>query len=98
MKTGFTALFCPVDDFCQNFEPRYHQRLLTGGIKRRRRQSRSLGSGNNYHRHCIPPGQPPHIQAPLPVLEARLTELRLEAPNDSLKPLSVEQERFQSSF
>ena len=39
MKIDFTALFCPIDDFRQSFEPRYHQRLLADGIKRRRRRA-----------------------------------------------------------
>ncbi len=33
MKIDFTALFCPIDDFYQSFEPRYHQRLLADGFK-----------------------------------------------------------------
>lgn len=35
------ALFCPVDDFCQWFEPRWEQQLLGDGLQQRRR-SRSL--------------------------------------------------------
>ena len=30
-------IFCPVDDFCQEFQPYWEQQQLTAGIKRRRR-------------------------------------------------------------
>ena len=37
------ALFCHVDDFCQEFEAQWHKKLLThGGIKRRRDKSLCL--------------------------------------------------------
>ncbi len=35
------ALFCHIDDFCQQFEPQWRQRLLSEGTQRRQRQ-RSL--------------------------------------------------------
>lgn len=35
------ALFCSVDDFCQQFEPRWHQQLLSNGLVHRQR-NRSL--------------------------------------------------------
>jgi hypothetical protein len=35
------ALFVDIDNFCQNFEPQWHQRLLTDGGKQRQR-ARSL--------------------------------------------------------
>jgi len=38
MFTDVTALFCSVDDFCQNFEPHWNQTLLEGGQRRRLRQ------------------------------------------------------------
>jgi Transposase DDE domain len=34
------ALFCDVDDFCQQFVPPWQQRLLTSGDRQRRRESR----------------------------------------------------------
>jgi hypothetical protein len=36
----WTELFCDVDDFCQWFEPRWHQRQIEGGWRKRRRSSR----------------------------------------------------------
>lgn len=33
-------LFCAVDDFCQAFEPKWQQLLLSDGIRRRRRESK----------------------------------------------------------
>ncbi len=37
------ALFCHVDDFCQQFEPQWHQQLLSGSGQQRQR-SRGLGT------------------------------------------------------
>lgn len=34
------ALFCEIDDFCQQFEPRWRQRLITSGERQRLRESR----------------------------------------------------------
>ena len=31
------ALFCSVDDFCQQFEPKWQSELLTTGLKTRKR-------------------------------------------------------------
>jgi hypothetical protein len=39
MFTDVTALFCSVDDFCQNFEPQWNQTLLGDGHRKRLRQS-----------------------------------------------------------
>lgn len=39
--SSLEALFCHVDDFCQNFEPQWHQQLLCHRLKTRKR-SRSL--------------------------------------------------------
>jgi hypothetical protein len=36
----WVALFCSVDDFCQQFEPAFHARLLHDGSCKRRRESR----------------------------------------------------------
>lgn len=35
-----TELFCLIDDFCINFEPAWHERLLADGQKHQRRQTR----------------------------------------------------------
>jgi hypothetical protein len=35
--SSLEELFCSVDDFCQIFEPLWHQKLLGDGIKHRRR-------------------------------------------------------------
>jgi len=32
-------LFCDVDDFCLEFEPKWQAHLLSSGVKRRNRQS-----------------------------------------------------------
>src|SRR5215510_6207033 len=34
------ALFCDIDDFCQQFAPAWQQRLVTAGNRQRRRESR----------------------------------------------------------
>lgn len=39
--SSLEELFCHIDDFCQAFEPLWHQRLLSDGLKKRRR-SRAL--------------------------------------------------------
>lgn len=39
--SSLEALFCHVDDFCQKFEPQWHKKLLSHGLKTRKR-SRSL--------------------------------------------------------
>lgn len=39
--SSLEALFCHIDDFCQKFEPQWHQRLLSQGLKTRQR-SKSL--------------------------------------------------------
>lgn len=36
----YTTLFCQVDDFCQVFEPNWHQNLITSGERRRIRRAR----------------------------------------------------------
>lgn len=36
----FTELFCVVDDFCREFEPLWHQRQISDGRRRRRRNTR----------------------------------------------------------
>jgi hypothetical protein len=36
----FIELFCPVDDFCLEFEPEYNKRLLEDGTRKRIRKSR----------------------------------------------------------
>lgn len=36
----WTETYCRIDDFCQVFEPEWHQRLLASGERRRRRESR----------------------------------------------------------
>jgi len=41
MTISLEELFCSVDDFCQKFEPQWHQHLLGNGFARRHRQ-RSL--------------------------------------------------------
>jgi hypothetical protein len=38
MPDGVLALFCHVDDFCEEFLPRWQQRLLTHGLVQRVRQ------------------------------------------------------------
>ena len=38
MPDSVLALFCHVDDFCQRFEPRWQQQLVTHGVVRRVRQ------------------------------------------------------------
>jgi transposase len=38
----FTELFCAVDDFCLEFEPLWHQRLMAEGRRRRRKSRLSL--------------------------------------------------------
>jgi len=41
--SSLEALFCSVDDFCENFEPQWHKTLLTqGGIGRIRSKSLCL--------------------------------------------------------
>ena len=37
MPDSILALFCHVDDFCQHFEPRWQQRLVTHGVVQRQR-------------------------------------------------------------
>jgi transposase len=34
---SLTELFCQIDDFCRQFEPAWEQRLLTTGVKKRKR-------------------------------------------------------------
>ena len=41
MNTSLEELFCHVDDFCEVFEPQWHQQLLSNGLKTRKRK-RSL--------------------------------------------------------
>ena len=36
---SLTETFCLIDDFCGQFEPAWHKRLLQGGLKKRRRRS-----------------------------------------------------------
>ena len=36
----WVALFCSVDDFCQQFEPAMHARVLHDGSRKRRRKCR----------------------------------------------------------
>ena len=35
----WVELFCDVDDFCQDFEPHWRQRLIAEGERQRRRES-----------------------------------------------------------
>ena len=34
---SLVEMFCDVDDFCKEFEPRWEQQQLNAGVKRRRR-------------------------------------------------------------
>ena len=36
---SLTELFCDVDDFCKDFEPKWHQFQLENGLRQRRRKS-----------------------------------------------------------
>ncbi|NEO03914.1 MAG: IS982 family transposase [Moorea sp. SIO3I7] len=36
--SSLEELFCDIDDFCQVFEPKWHQQLLTSGLKSRKRK------------------------------------------------------------
>ncbi len=38
------TLFCEVDDFCRMAEPLWQQRMLTTGLRRRRRAGRLISS------------------------------------------------------
>jgi hypothetical protein len=40
MPDNILALFCYVDDFCQEFLPPWHQRLLAHSVRQRQRQRR----------------------------------------------------------
>nr|WP_187153323.1 hypothetical protein [Candidatus Arsenophonus triatominarum] len=37
MMENLTELYCLMDDFCKDFEPKMHEILLNNGSKRRRR-------------------------------------------------------------
>jgi hypothetical protein len=46
IKVDLTNLYCHVDDFCKEFEPRWNRELLSSGVaKRRPRSSLSLSEG-----------------------------------------------------
>ena len=35
---SLTETFCLIDDFCREFEPAFHKRLLANGVKKRQRK------------------------------------------------------------
>ncbi len=39
MMENLTELYCLMDDFCKDFEPKMHEILLNNGSKRRRRST-----------------------------------------------------------
>jgi hypothetical protein len=58
--SSLEELFCAVDDFCQIFEPLWHQQLLSDGRKRRQRSSQlnlsemmtiQIASHQSHYRH-----------------------------------------------
>ena len=52
----WVELFCDVDDFCQDFEPRWQQRLIMEGERQRRRECIDTGVVRRveFHRLEIP--------------------------------------------